>query len=214
MTKAEPSATEATLVDRATAAFGAYRAGDRAAFDELVGVVTPLLWHTVRAQGVDVSAAEDVVQTIWMRLLHSSAAIRDPQTVVAWLLTSARRESWRVVKKAREEVMRSATLFEEEAEPSARLPVQRSNGSSHADDPGDIVFVEERQRRLWQHVQSLPERCRQLIRVIAFADRPDYALIASSLGMPVGSIGPTRGRCLARLRQELGSDPCWEGSEP
>ena len=51
------------------------------------------------------------------------------------------------------------------------------------------------------------------MRVIAFADRPDYALIAESLGMPVGSIGPTRGRCLAKLRQELAADPQWEGRE-
>ncbi|MDT4934546.1 MAG: hypothetical protein QOK11_2438, partial [Pseudonocardiales bacterium] len=47
-------------------------------------------------------------------------------------------------------------------------------------------------------------------RVIAFADRPDYAAVAKSLGMPVGSIGPTRGRCLAKLRLQLDSDPGWE----
>ena len=74
------------------------------------------------------------------------------------------------------------------------------------------MFRDDRQRRLWEHVQGLPERCRELMRVIAFADRPDYALIAESLGMPVGSIGPTRGRCLAKLRQLLASDPQWEGS--
>ena len=59
-------------------------------------------------------------------------------------------------------------------------------------------------------------RCEAAIRerrayVIAFADRPDYATIADSMGMPVGSIGPTRGRCLAKLRQELAADPQWEG---
>jgi RNA polymerase sigma factor (sigma-70 family) len=200
--------TDAPLVDRAAAAFVAYRGGDRAAFDELVSLVTPLVWHTVRAQGVDASAAEDVVQTIWMRLLHSSTTIRDPQTVVAWLLTAARRESWRVVKRAREDVVRTASLSGPEGEPAVRLPVQRG------DVPEEVVFLEEQQRRLWQHVESLSQRCRELVRVIAFADRPDYALIASSLGMPVGSIGPTRGRCLARLRRELASDPQWEGREP
>jgi len=49
------------------------------------------------------------------------------------------------------------------------------------------------------------------IRVIAFADKPDYAHLAESLGMPVGSIGPTRGRCLAKLRDLLAGDPHWEG---
>jgi RNA polymerase sigma factor (sigma-70 family) len=199
---------ETTLVDAAAAAFEAYRGGDRAAFDELVSLVTPLVWHNVRAQGVAVTAAEDVVQTIWLRLLHSSATIRDPQTVVGWLLTSARRESWRVVKRAREDVVRTASLTGPDGEPAVRLPVQRG------DVPEEVVFLDERQRRLWQHVESLSQRCRELVRVIAFADRPDYALIASSLGMPVGSIGPTRGRCLARLRRELASDPQWEGDEP
>jgi RNA polymerase sigma factor (sigma-70 family) len=218
MTKPDPSGVghrpsgrsraEATLVDRAAAAFVAYREGDRAAFDELVGLVTPLVWHTVRAQGVDVAAAEDVVQTIWMRLLHGSSTIRDPQSVVAWLLTAARRESWRVVKRARADVVRTASLSGADGEPAVRLPAQRG------DAPEEVVVLEERQRRLWQHVESLSQRCRELVRVIAFADRPDYALIASSLGMPVGSIGPTRGRCLARLRRELASDPQWEGSEP
>ena len=218
MTKPDPSGVrhrpsgrsraEATIVDRAAAAFVAYREGDRAAFDELVGLVTPLVWHTVRAQGVDVAAAEDVVQTIWMRLLHGSTTIRDPQSVVAWLLTAARRESWRVVKRARADVVRTASLSGADGEPAVRLPAQRG------DAPEEVVVLEERQRRLWQHVESLSQRCRELVRVIAFADRPDYALIASSLGMPVGSIGPTRGRCLARLRRELASDPQWEGSEP
>jgi len=218
MTKPDPSGVrhrpsgrsraEATIVDRAAAAFVAYREGDRAAFDELVGLVTPLVWHTVRAQGVDVAAAEDVVQTIWMRLLHGSSTIRDPQSVVAWLLTAARRESWRVVKRARADVVRTASLSGADGEPAVRLPAQRG------DAPEEVVVLEERQRRLWQHVESLSQRCRELVRVIAFADRPDYALIASSLGMPVGSIGPTRGRCLARLRRELASDPQWEGSEP
>ena len=65
-------------------------------------------------------------------------------------------------------------------------------------------------RLVWHHFASLPERCKSLLRVIAFAERPDYAAVAQSLGMPVGSIGPTRGRCLAKLRQALTTDPRWE----
>jgi DNA-directed RNA polymerase specialized sigma24 family protein len=77
--------------------------------------------------------------------------------------------------------------------------------------PEELVLRSARQQTLWQHVRSLPDRCRQLVGVIAFADRPDYAAIAESLGMPVGSIGPTRGRCLAKLRDALARDPRWEG---
>ena len=197
---------DGTLVDRAAKAFTAYRDGDRASFDELVAVLTPLLWHTVRAQGVDRLAAEDVVQTLWMRLLHSSGSIRDPQTVVKWLITAARREGWRVTKQARAEVVRTTALFGQEGDELPSVPVQR------AEEPDETVFRDARQRQLWRHVHSLPERCRELIRVIAFADRPDYASLADSLGMPMGSIGPTRGRCLAKLRHVLASDPQWEGS--
>ena len=197
-----------TLCARASTAFSTFRAGDRAAFDELVGLVTPLLWHTVRAQGLDPVASEDVVQTVWMRLLHSGDTIRDPRTVVAWLLTASRREAWRVAKRARDDLMRTASLFGDEGQELALEPDRRDR---LPDRPEDVVCREEGRRRLWQHVQELPERCRELMRVIAFADRPDYALIAEALGMPVGSIGPTRGRCLAKLRQELARDPRWEG---
>ena len=194
-----------TLVSRATDAFGAYQGGDRASFDDLVTMLSPLLWHTVRATGVDPVAAEDVVQTTWMRLLHSSASIRDPQTVVKWLLTAVRREAWRVSKRARTEMLKTATLVGEEGDRIAELPEREELA------PEEQVFRSDRQRQLWGHVEGLPARCRELLRVIAFADRPDYATIADSMGMPVGSIGPTRGRCLAKLRQELAADPQWEG---
>ena len=195
-----------TLCHQASAAFAAHQAGDRAGFNDLVELLTPLLWHTVRSQGIDRVAAEDVVQTIWMRLLHSSPSIRDPQTVVKWLLTAARREAWRIAKRGRTEVLRTATVLPEDREAAVGVPAQRLAG------PEEELLRDETQRQLWQHISKLPERCRELMRVIAFADRPDYALIAQSLGMPVGSIGPTRGRCLAKLRQELASDPRWEGS--
>ncbi len=56
---------------------------------------------------------------------------------------------------------------------------------------------------------ALPERCRQLLSLVAMVDRPDYAVVSRMLGMPVGSIGPTRGRCLAKLRLALAADPTW-----
>jgi RNA polymerase sigma factor (sigma-70 family) len=205
MIEAQPG--DDTLVHRASQAFSSYVAGDRAAFDELVSLLTPLLWHTVRAQGVDRLAAEDVVQTIWMRLLHSSGSIRDPQTVVKWLLTAARREAWRVTKRARADMIRTAALFGQEGDELTTIPAQPE------DLPEERVFRDDRQTRLWHHVQTLPERCRELMRVIAFADRPDYALIAESLGMPVGSIGPTRGRCLAKLRMALAADAHWDAGD-
>jgi RNA polymerase sigma factor (sigma-70 family) len=195
-----------TLVSRAAHAFASFQQGNRDAFDDLVATVTPLMWHTVRGQGVDPTAAEDVVQTVWMSLLHSAEKVRDPQTVVKWLLISARRESWRVTKRTRADVSRTAAIFGVDGEEILSIPVQRESL------PDEVVLRDAHQQLLWNHVQELPERCRTLIRVIAFADKPDYAQIAESLGMPVGSIGPTRGRCLAKLRDQLARDPEWEGS--
>jgi RNA polymerase sigma factor (sigma-70 family) len=167
--------------------------------------VTPLMWRAARGAGLDQVSAEDVLQTVWMSLLHNAASVRDPQTIVKWLLTSARREAWRVSRRSREEALRSAGVFGVDSEEAMTLPHDDGAG------PDDVVFRDDRQRRLWQHVQSLPVRCRQLIAVVAFADRPDYAHLATALGMPVGSIGPTRGRCLAKLRDQLARDPHWEG---
>ena len=62
---------------------------------------------------------------------------------------------------------------------------------------------------LWRHVARLPERCRRLLRVLSQVDRPDYARVAEAMDMPHGELGPTRGRCLAKLREMLLADPAW-----
>jgi DNA-directed RNA polymerase specialized sigma24 family protein len=81
------------------------------------------------------------------------------------------------------------------------------------DLPEASVLRRADDQRLWEHVAQLSQRCQALLRVIAFADRPDYADIAKALGMPVGSIGPTRGRCLAKLRLQLANDSAWSTTE-
>jgi RNA polymerase sigma factor (sigma-70 family) len=193
-----------TLVLRAGAAFERYQADDRAALDELVEMLTPLLWRTCRGAGLDAVTTEDVMQTVWMSLLRSADSVRDPHTIVKWLLTSARREAWRASRRSRDDRDRSGAVFGVDNEEVMDVP-------DLEDGPEESAFRGDRQRRLWGHVQALPERCRQLLGVIAFADKPDYAHLAEALGMPVGSIGPTRGRCLAKLRDLLAGDPHWEG---
>ena len=163
---------------------------------ELITLLTPILWHTVRAQRLDRQAAEDVLQTTWLALVRSGESISEPQAVLQWLIVSAKREAWRVVK-------RSDRVEPREFEPDDVV-------ASPADIPEEMVLRTDGETRLWQHIAQLPERCQELLRVIAFADRPDYAAIAESLGMPVGSIGPTRGRCLAKLRLQLANDHGWE----
>ena len=187
-----------TLASRAATLFRAYRAGDEARMAELVGLLTPILWHTARAQRLERETAEDVVQSAWLALVRSSASIEDPQAVLGWLITTVRREAWRVAKR---DGRAEPTEFEDDdvVAPRTDLPEER-------------VLADDSAGRLWQHLAQLPPRCQALLRVIAFADRPDYAAVAEALGMPVGSIGPTRGRCLAKLRAQLTEDPTWENS--
>lgn len=186
-----------TLANRAAGLFRAYRAGDEARMTELVSLLTPILWHTSRAQRLDIQTAEDVVQSVWLAFVRGADSIADPQAVLQWLIVSTRREAWRVVKRS-DRVQPTEFDDDDVVTPSRDLPEER-------------VLREDGDSRLWQHIAELPERCQSLLRVIAFADRPDYAAVAKALGIPVGSIGPTRGRCLAKLRLQLANDPAWEG---
>lgn len=188
-TRPEDSERPGHIWTRAARAFEAWVAGDPLALDELVLCMTPVLWHVVRAYRLEREVAEDVVQTTWLALVNHRASILDGAAVGGWLTTTARREAWRVSKA-------SARLRpEEDEELTLRLPAQRS--------PEEAVVAADRRDRLWSAVDSLPERCRRLLRIVAFENRPDYSQLAEDLQMPIGSIGPTRGRCLAKLRVAL-----------
>lgn len=193
MIEADP--TQNTLASRAAEFFRAYRNGDAAKVGDLVALVTPILWHTARAQRLDRELAEDVVQTTWLAFMRNAESIGDPQAVLQWLIVTTRREAWRVVR-------RDGRVEPREMEPDDVAAPPREL-------PEELVLQSESDSRLWQHIAQLSTRCQALLRVIAFADRPDYAAVAEALGMPVGSIGPTRGRCLAKLRQQLDNDPKW-----
>jgi RNA polymerase sigma factor (sigma-70 family) len=187
------------LADQAARAVLAYRDGDRGPLAALVQVMTPLLWHTVRAQGADSELAQDIVQNVWLTLVRDIESIRDPRATLQWMLVTAKRAAWRAVRRTREEQVRQDS--DEHATDWLTTP---------ADDLPDAVAVrDERDRVLWAHVGELSDRCRRLLGLVALVDRPDYAVVSRALGMPVGSIGPTRGRCLAKLRVALAADPAW-----
>lgn len=192
MTHAEgeaPVGPSETRWERAAALFLRWRDGDHRAIDDLVRLMTPALWHTVRAYGLDAATAQDVVQTTWLTLVRSRDSIADPRAVSGWLTVCARREAWRVSR-----VDGRASATDDDAL-ELRLPTA---------DSAELVAVEsDRSRRLWAAVGRLDDRCRRLLRVVAFDERPDYATIAADLSMPIGSIGPTRQRCLGKLRTAL-----------
>ena len=188
---------EDSLATRAGRLFAQYRDGDQAKMGDLVRILTPILWHTARSSRLDSATAEDVLQSAWLTLVRKSDTITEPLAVLQWMVVTTKREAWRVARnqvRLRPEDLESSTT----AASKQTLSVE------------DTVLRDEGDARLWRHVAALPERCRTLLRVIAFADRPDYAELAKALGMPQGSIGPTRGRCLAKLRISLAQDPTWE----
>lgn len=174
---------------RAADLFSTWRAGDSRAMDDLVRLMTPVLWHVVRAYGLERTLAEDVIQTTWLALVRGHGSISDPKAVSAWLTTTARRDAWKVGKAHRR-------VDTTEADDLDLLMPAQASAEDHA-------ATGDESRRLWAAVQQLAERCRRLLRVIAFEDRPDYATLAAELAMPVGSIGPTRQRCLVKLRALL-----------
>ncbi|WP_420113224.1 RNA polymerase sigma factor [Pseudactinotalea sp.] len=187
-----PAAPDSLAV-RAGRAFAAYRAGESGRMAEVVQLLNPVLWRTARSQGTDAETAADVVQVAWLRLVEHADRVADPQALLKWLIVTVRRECWRRTGRDRRQV---PTELDHET-PSLDL------------SPEALAELDEDQRVLWTHVATLSERCRALLQVIAFADRPDYATISTALGMPVGSIGPTRGRCLDTLRRALRSDTSW-----
>jgi RNA polymerase sigma factor (sigma-70 family) len=174
----------------------AARAGSEDALGQIVGELSPLLWQVARSAGLSQGDAEDVLQTVWMRLITHLDGIHDAGALTGWLVTTTKREAWRVRAAGRKQLPADQDMF-------ADLP-DKGPGSE------EQVIVEDQRRELWAAIGMLSRRCQELLRILAFAPRSDYATVAAALGMRVGSIGPTRGRCLAKLRALLADGP--EGS--
>ena len=172
---------------------GAARAGSEDALGQIVSELSPLLWQVARSAGLSQGDAEDVLQTVWMRLITHLDGIHDAGALTGWLVTTTKRESWRVRAAGRKQLPADQDVF-------ADLP-EKGPGSE------EQVILEDQRRELWAAIGMLSRRCQELLRIMAFAPRSDYATVAAALGMRVGSIGPTRGRCLAKLRALLVGGP-------
>jgi RNA polymerase sigma factor (sigma-70 family) len=187
----ETFSATATLLARAAQ-------GDQRAWDELVDEHSRLLWSVARSFRLDAADANDVVQTTWLRLLEHLDRIEDPSRLIGWLVTTARREAMRVLRKSGRE-----------------RPVVEDTVLDRPDDgpPVDAALLQdERNQALWEAFARLGEKCRQLLRV-AVTHPQAYDEISEALGMPIGSIGPTRRRCLTQLRALLEGTVVVEGDE-
>jgi RNA polymerase sigma factor (sigma-70 family) len=171
------------------------QAGDRAAWDLLFAELNPRLWHLARAQDLTPDEAMDAVQVAWLELLRHVHTLRSPRALTGWLITTTKREAWRAAARRRRDRGLDVAAAGDVPDP--------------APTPDRLVELADRDQVLWDLVEELPPRCRQLLRMVALQPRPDYDAIVDALGMPKGSIGPTRGRCLALLRERLATDPRW-----
>jgi RNA polymerase sigma factor (sigma-70 family) len=170
----------------------AARGGSEEALGQITAELSPMLWHVARATGLGADDAEDVVQTAWERLLSHLADIRVPQALIGWLVVTTRHEAWRIRSSGRRQ--RPA-----DQEWLTALP-------DHAAGIEEQILLDEQQRALWRAVGRLSAQCQELLRIVAFIPRPDYQSVSAALGMPVGSIGPTRGRCLDKIRVLLADE--------
>lgn len=168
-------------------------AGDKDAWNALVGSFSGLIWSVASAHRLGPADSAEVVQTTWLRLLENLDRILQPERLGSWLATTARRESLRLLKnRSRELSTDDDEQLDRRAEPGSPTPEA-------------ALLDRERDRRLWTAFAQLPDNCRALLQLLVVV-APPYVEVAAALGMPLGSIGPTRARCLERLRRLLAAD--------
>jgi RNA polymerase sigma factor (sigma-70 family) len=163
--------------------------GDRTAWDELESRYGSRMWAVARSCGLNEADAADAVQGAWLRLLQHMRDIRDPARVGGWLMTTARREALLLLRR-----QPSGLLGKD---PSGEF----SFGAVEDPDPASAVLEADGRRLLWKTVSALHEPCRTLLQLVA-TDLGNQQM-AMRLGVPVGSVGPTRARCLEKLRTLL-----------
>lgn len=178
-------ATLSELVERAVA-------GDEQAWAVVVDRFAPLVWSICRRYRLSPSDADDVVQAVWLRLLEHLPALREPDAMPGWVATTAGRECLRHLSRAQRRTARELPVVDELLEDHA---------AAQTDDLEEALMQAQRADALRQAFGALGERCRGLLGLLLRDPAPSYAQIGAELGMPVGSIGPTRARCLDTLRR-------------
>jgi RNA polymerase sigma factor (sigma-70 family) len=161
--------------------------GDQRAWDELVGRFGGLVWSIARGYRLGAST-DDVVQTVWLRLAEHCDRIREPDRLAAWLAATTRNEALRVATRER----RSVSV--------AELP---DRGDSSRTSIEEAVTDGDTIGHVLRGFNLLPEKDRELLRLLCTVPPLDYASIAEILDRPIGSIGPSRERALAKLRKLL-----------
>ncbi|MEV0977353.1 sigma-70 family RNA polymerase sigma factor [Streptomyces sp. NPDC049915] len=170
--------------------------GDGAAWKALVEGLSPLVWSVVRAHRLSDADAHEVYQTVWFRFAQHLGRLREPDKAGAWLASTARHESLKVIRG-----LQRLTLTDD---PSLLdRPSEEHTPEQSLLEAEEAAAESERIRRLRRELGALGERCQGLLRVLMASPPPSYQEVSAALGIAVGSIGPLRQRCLRRLRARL-----------
>ena len=175
--------------DEAAMLVGAAAGGDHSAWDALVDAYGGLIWAVARSHRLSPGDAGDVSQTTWLRLVENIDRLSDPSRVGAWLATTARRECLRLLGRSKRTVLSGEEL--DPASDRLRLATPEADAA---------LLAAERDAEMRSAFGRLTPRCRDLLQLLLLDPAPSYDEISAALDIPVGSIGPTRGRCLEKLR--------------
>lgn len=165
----------------------AARDGEAEAWNRLVERYASLVWSVCRTYRLNDSDAEDVVQSVWLRTVEQLPKIRVPAALPGWILTTTRRECVRVLRVAHR------------MEPADTVGERAPSGAEHP-DIDEQLLVHERNVALRAAFAQLPPRCQHMLSLLMQDPPVPYGVISVRLGMPHGSVGPIRARCLERLR--------------
>ncbi len=174
---------------------GACMDGDAEAWSALLARYSGLVYSVALQAGLKKDDAADVFQIVSMILLDHLGDLRSTDRISSWLMTVARREALRILKRNQSGAVPFA------------LDADRDMSPPSVEEPEDLsarLVALQDQQCVREALARLSPRCRTMIEMLFIADPPaSYAEVAARLGMSVGSVGPTRARCLARLRKLL-----------
>jgi RNA polymerase sigma factor (sigma-70 family) len=166
------------------------RAGDQSAWDGIVERFAPLVYAICRRYRLSAADADDVGQSLWLGLLEHLKSIREPAALPGWIATTTKRECLRVHDNKRRDLP---------IDPMSGDNVRIADPNAAPVDEG--LLIEERRAAVRSAFAQLRPQCRRLLALLVNDPPVPYARIAEILDVPIGSLGPTRARCLERLRR-------------
>lgn len=171
-------------------------AGDNSAWEALISRYSRLIYSIPLKSRLSSDDAADIFQSVCLKLYEKLDTLRDQDRISSWLITTTTRESWRIAARNRRDPQNNSAAGDED-DSIANIPADTLI-------PGEERDRLEVQQAVRQSVESLPERCRELLTLLFYqSDQASYVEIARRMEMPVPSVGPTRARCLQKLKKLL-----------